>query len=234
MDARKESLGGIVISRGFYDPGIQKVLCRRKTIIPRTNLDPLEEQFHLAWPLIVLAAIDSLQTNCECKPQTPIKNSNLLEFYREDPVFTSELLCTFTSYAKQNPSFPLNTPDKITLEQALAEYASLPGKNGRCSDFAMSDWNKLHTMPALPGELAEWKTVADCICKYHPHLKRVAKADLLKAYHHKEKKRRERIVNHWDANLEAYWKDVIVFIQFPDGPNLSYYAESSVTATAPK
>lgn len=246
MDRRKEILYEPPFGRGFYDSEVQKVLCLRRTINDQDELDLETRQFHLAWPLEVFSTVSHFADRCE-NDNNPWKirehHTQVIDWYRRDPLFTARLLLVVTQFEKTHPRFPLDTPNyKATLREAMLASQSW-GDNQIDPIFI-----EVIESPVTPADIDkyevshdvyDWKTIANLLETHHLKLgekskkKKTALHNLLRIYFNKEKKRRARIDKLWAPNTEAKFllreTSPEVFAKNSYWPDLDFYPQTSVT-----
>ena len=244
MDRRKEILSQPNFGRGFYDSEVQKILCLRRTITGQDKLDLETRQFHLAWPLEVFATISNFVDRC-AHDNNPWKimehHTQIVDWYRRDPLFTARLLLVATQFEKTNPRDPLDTPNyKATLREAMLQSQSWSGEMGDALHYTIVDDDESISYP----NVYDWKTIANLLEIHHLKLnekskkKKTALHNLLRIYFNKEKKRRARLDKLWSPNVEAKWQlrqtSPEVFAKNQFWPDLDFYPNASVTPKSKK
>lgn len=237
MDRRKEILYEPHFGRGFYDAEVQKVLCLRRAIAGQEKLDLETKQFHLAWPLEVFATVSNFADRCvhdndpwEIRGQ----HTQVVDWYRRDPIFTARLLLVVTQFEKTHPRDPLDNPNhKATLREAMLESQSWTDDGGLHYTYVDADGQTSYP------NVYDWKTIASLLETHHLKLdekskkKKTALHNLLRIYFNKEKKRRAGIDNLWSPNMEAKLQlretSPEVFAENLYWPDLSLYPNTSVT-----
>jgi hypothetical protein len=166
-------------------------------------------------------------------------HTQVVDWYRRDPLFTARLLLVVTEFEKTHPRFPLDTPNyKATLREVMLE-SQIWGDN-------QVDPISIEVIePSSSGEYTvypnvyDWKTIANLLETHHLKLeekskkKKTALHNLLRIYFNKEKKRRVSIDKLWSANMEAKLllreTSSDVFAKNLYWPELDFYSEPSVT-----
>lgn len=240
MDRRKEILYEPHFGRGFYDSEVQKVLCLLHTIADQEKSNLETRQFHLAWPLEVFATVSNFADRCE-HDNNPWKIkeecTQIVDWYRRDPLFTARLLLVVTQFEKTHPRDPLDTPNyRATIREAMLESQTWNGERGDAAlHFTYIDSDGHTSYP----NVYDWKTIASLLEAHHLKLdeksktKKTALHNLLRIYFNKEKQRRARIDKFWSPNMEA--KRLLretspeVFAQKLFWPDLDFYPNASVT-----
>lgn len=181
---RKSLLAGAIVWDAFFAVAVQGVLAGRHAF-PSTGLDVDAKRELLAWPIRAFCACDDLASERATKVRRQVP---FLDAYAEDRAFVADLLAAVTAYHCR--------PEQSFVD-LIAKWASVASDEAETVVKQRAD--------SRTRELLTWDEVAERIRTVERRFVASANADRIRAKEfYEEKRRRERILLHWEPHLAAW------------------------------